>query len=80
MLFVITLSSANAAEININSSDNLGQTIANANDEDTINLENGIYTNNVTNITINKNLTIAGKNSESTAIDAKKTWKNIFNN
>ncbi|MCL2156623.1 MAG: right-handed parallel beta-helix repeat-containing protein [Methanobrevibacter sp.] len=72
-LFSIALSNVNAAEINITSSDNLGGTIASATAGDIINLDNGTYTNNVTNITINKNLTIQGNGSaKDVIIDAQK--------
>ncbi|MBZ9570947.1 hypothetical protein KQY27_05250 [Methanobrevibacter sp. TMH8] len=76
-LLSITISTVNAAEKNITSSDNLGQTIANASNGDTINLDEGNYTNNVTGININKNLTMVGKNKETTIIDAQKI-ANIF--
>ena len=59
-LFSLSLSTVCGAEINISNGDNLGQTIANASDGDIINLDTGIYTNNVTNIIINKNLTLKG--------------------
>ncbi|MCL2156622.1 MAG: right-handed parallel beta-helix repeat-containing protein [Methanobrevibacter sp.] len=72
-LFSIALSNVNAAEINISSSDNLGETIANAAAGDIINLNNGTYTNNVTNITINKNLTIQGNGqAKDVIIDAQR--------
>jgi predicted outer membrane repeat protein len=45
--------------------------VQNASSGDTINLDAGTYTNNVTNITINKNLTIQGKNPKTTIIDAQ---------
>jgi uncharacterized protein DUF11/polymorphic membrane protein len=72
----ITLSTANAAEINITNTDNLGETITNATNGDTINLDTGTYTNNVTNITINKNLTIQGNGSTGNVIiDAQKSGR-----
>ncbi|OQD58363.1 adhesin-like protein [Methanobrevibacter arboriphilus JCM 13429 = DSM 1125] len=77
-LLLITLSTINAAETNINSTDNLGQTIENASNGDIINLEAGIYTNNVTNILVNKSLTIQGKNPQTTIINAQNLGR-IFN-
>lgn len=80
-LFLITISSASATEHNITNSTTggLNNTVANiANNGDTINLEEGIYTNNVTNIIINKNLTIQGKNPQTTIIDAQQLGR-IFN-
>lgn len=78
ILFLFFIVSTVNAEININSGDNLGQTIASASNGDIINLNNGTYTNNVTNITIDKNLTIQGKDRANTIIDAQKLGK-IFN-
>nr|WP_302578698.1 hypothetical protein [Methanobrevibacter arboriphilus] len=69
------ISSVNAADHNITKNDNLGQKIINSSNGDTINLKEGIYTNNVTNITINKNLTIKGENAKNTILDAEKLGK-----
>jgi len=73
VFFLFTLSSTCAAEHNITNSTlgGLNTIVVNANNGDIINLDEGIYTNNVTNITINKNLTIQGKNPKTTIIDAK---------
>lgn len=71
-LFVISLSSINAAETNITSNDNLGKIIENATEGSIINLDKGTYKNNVTNIKIDKNLTIVGKGSKNTIIDAQR--------
>ncbi|WP_225369740.1 hypothetical protein [Methanobrevibacter arboriphilus] len=79
-LLLITLSTINAAETNINSTDNLGQTIENASNGDIINLEAGIYTNNVTNILVNKSLTIQGKKSSDYNNKCTKFGKNIQHN
>lgn len=72
-MFLITISATSAAEHNItNSTDGgLNRIVTNANSEDTINLAEGIYNNNVTNITIDKNITLIGKNPETTIIDAE---------
>ncbi|KZX16287.1 putative outer membrane protein pmp20 precursor [Methanobrevibacter cuticularis] len=72
-LIFIALSSANAAEHNITNttSGGLNKTVSDANDGDRINLGTGIYTNNVTSIIIDKNLTIVGKNKEATIINAQ---------
>jgi predicted outer membrane repeat protein len=56
----LSLQTNYAAEINITSSDDLGQIIENAQDGDIINLNSGIYTNNVTNNSIKKDLTFKG--------------------
>lgn len=77
-LLSISLSSVNATTIDITSTDDLGHTISTANNGDEINLDNGTYTTNVTNIIIDKNLTIQGKNSQNTIIDAEKFGR-IFN-
>lgn len=79
-MFLITISATSAAEHNItNSTDGgLNRIVTNANSEDTINLAEGIYNNNVTNITIDKNITLIGKNPETTIIDAEKLGR-IFN-
>lgn len=79
-IFFISVSSADAAEHNITNttSGGLNKTVTNSGNGDIINLEEGIYTNNVTNIIINKNLTIAGKNPQNTIIDAGKLGR-IFN-
>ena len=72
-LFSIALTNVSATEINISNSDNLGQTIANANDGDIINLNTGTYTNNVSNIQIKKNITLKGNgNTKDVIIDAEK--------
>jgi len=74
LLFLITISSLNAAERNITNttSGGLNKSVVDANNDDTINLANGVYTNNVTNINIDKNLTIQGKDPKNTIIDAQK--------
>jgi predicted outer membrane repeat protein len=66
-LFLITISSANAAE---NTTD-LGDLITNTPNNSGINLEEGTYRNNTTDIIINKNLTIIGKGADKTIIDAE---------
>ncbi len=71
ILLLITVSSVNA-DTNITRTDNLGTVISSVNNGDYINLDIGIYTNKVTNITINKNLTISGKDAKTTIIDAKR--------
>nr|WP_302578694.1 hypothetical protein [Methanobrevibacter arboriphilus] len=73
VLILITISSVSAIEID-NSTD-LKQTITNAPNGSTINLDNGTYKNNVINIVIDKNLTIQGKDPENTIIDAQKLGK-----
>jgi predicted outer membrane repeat protein len=78
ILFFIFLSTTNAVEHDLISSDNLGEAITNASDGDTINLDTGTYTNNVTNMSINKNLTINGKDPKTTIIDAQNLGR-IFN-
>ncbi|WP_297898048.1 hypothetical protein [Methanobrevibacter sp.] len=77
ILSFITISTVSATEIIDNSTD-LKQTIIDANNGSTINLDNGIYTNNVINIIIDKNLTIQGKDSKNTIIDAQKLGKIFF--
>jgi predicted outer membrane repeat protein len=71
ILFFIALSATSAAETNIASGDDLGGAVQNAANGDTINLDAGTYTKNVTNISIDKNLTIKGKNPKTTIIDAQ---------
>ncbi|OQD59287.1 adhesin-like protein [Methanobrevibacter arboriphilus JCM 13429 = DSM 1125] len=80
LLVFISLSAINAAEHNITNttSGGLNRTVTDAGNGDIINLEEGIYTENVTNIIINKNLTIIGKNPQNTIIDAQKFGR-IFN-
>lgn len=68
----VSISSINATNTNITSDDNLGETIANTPNGGTIRLNNGTYKNNVTNIVIDKNITIIGKNSKNTIINAQR--------
>ncbi|RBQ23064.1 hypothetical protein ALNOE001_11870 [Candidatus Methanobinarius endosymbioticus] len=78
ILFTISLSSVSAVETNITSGDNLGQTIENTPNGSIIHLNSGKYRNNVTNITIDKNIIIIGKNKKNTIIDAQNLGR-IFN-
>lgn len=84
MICLITISTVNAADIHMNSTNN---TIANAvinetSNGDTIYLDEGTYTqshlNGTDGITINKNLTVIGKNKENTIINAEQAGR-IFN-
>lgn len=74
VLFFAAFSVVDAADININNSTQggLGKAIDDSNNGDKINLDNGVYTNNVTDIYLSKNLTITGKDPKSTVIDARK--------
>lgn len=73
-LFLIAISSASAAE---NTTD-LGNLIITASDDSTVELGEVTYKTNVTNIKIDKNITIVGKGADKTIIDAKKAGR-IFN-
>ncbi|MGL4670138.1 MAG: hypothetical protein ACRCVG_06045 [Methanobacteriaceae archaeon] len=79
-LLVISLSVSYAADININNNTEggLNKTVTDAQNGDVIILEGGTYSDNVTNIVINKNITLMGKNKETIIIDAQKFGR-IFN-
>ncbi|RBQ22636.1 hypothetical protein ALNOE001_16940 [Candidatus Methanobinarius endosymbioticus] len=53
----------------------LNKTITDSNNGDRIILDSGIYTNNVTDVIVNKNLTIVGKDKKNTIIDARQQGK-----
>jgi uncharacterized protein DUF11/polymorphic membrane protein len=80
-LFFITLSSANAADVYMNSTnDTIANVVSNqTNSGDTIYLANGTYNsshlNGTNGVTINKNLTIIGKDPKTTIIDAQKVGR-----
>jgi parallel beta helix pectate lyase-like protein/polymorphic membrane protein len=74
ILFLISLSCVNAAENNTD----FGDLITNTPHDSTIQLEEGTYSNNATDILIDKNITIIGKSNGKTIINANKTG-NIFN-
>lgn len=78
-VFFVALSAVNAADINITSSDNLGGTVQNASNGDTINLDVGTYSNNVTNIVIDKNLTLKGNGSSNNVIIDAQQLGRVFN-
>lgn len=80
ILLFITLSSVNAADININNSTSGGISGAvNNTSVDTIYLASGNYTGlNNTNISINRTLTIIGNNKKNTIINAE-NLNRIFN-
>lgn len=81
-LLLISLSSTSAAEHNITNSTvgGLNKTVAESSDGDWINLENGIYTDNITNIIIDKNLTIKGENRENTILNAQQLGRIFYIN
>ncbi|WP_394325778.1 hypothetical protein, partial [Methanobrevibacter arboriphilus] len=82
-LLLISLSSTSAAEHNITNSTvgGLNKTVAESTDGDLINLENGIYTDNITNIIIDKNLTIkGGENRENTILNAQQLGRIFYIN
>lgn len=69
IMFFVFLSGAYA--ITLDSTDNLGEAVNNSAEGDIIELNEGTYKNNVTNISIIKNITIQGKDPNTTIIDAE---------
>lgn len=78
---MISLQTDFASDININNatSGGLGKVVEDSNNGDRINLDNGIYRNNVTDIQVAKDITIAGKDPKNTIIDARKQGRIFYN-
>lgn len=81
ILAMISLQTDFASDININNatSGGLGKVVEDSNNGDRINLDNGIYRNNVTDIQVAKDITIAGKDPKNTIIDARKQGRIFYN-